>query len=110
DDTELLGRVNILEDSQRSNVGLIKEAVNDIKEASKIDSKSREGELVSLLEDYKKRDTERERRMTNMLQCIEQAVETINQKTTTSDANEKSVNDELDGMISELKRIQQESN
>ena len=110
DDTELLGRINILEDSQRSNVGLIKEAVNDIKEASKIDSKSREGELVSLLEDYKKRDTERERRMTNMLQCIEQAVENINQKTTTSDANEKSVNDELDGMISELKRIQQESN
>lgn len=111
DDTGLIDRINVLENSQRSHVELIKDAVSNLKETSTLNSSAKGGELVSLLETYKKRDAEREKRVSNMLSRIEQAVETINQKAEdTSTVSEKDVSNELDSMISELKKLQQESN
>ncbi|MBW6461643.1 MAG: hypothetical protein K0B07_01185 [DPANN group archaeon] len=110
-DTELLNRIDALEVTQRSNEELIKNAVNIIKNNNAEQSNVKNDEFIHLLEVYKERDAEREKRVSNMLMRIEHAVTEINKKTAnvTGDMG-KNINDELDDMISELKRLQQESN
>ena len=108
DNIELITRLTALEDVQKTNSQLIKNALDTIAANDKSDSMNNiDDDLTTLLDTYKTRDAEREKRISNMLLRIEQAVETINKNAETSKVSET---DELDSMISDLKKLQQESN
>ncbi|NOQ55650.1 MAG: hypothetical protein GQ477_02470 [Nanohaloarchaea archaeon] len=112
DNAELINRINALESAQKSNEALINASIDTIKTDNEIPSDTDDYDLTNLLETFKKRDDVREKRISNMFERIEQAVSEIQKRSENNTSSEvkNDIGDELDSMISDLKKLQQESN
>jgi len=103
------GLLKLLDESQRANNEKSDNAIKEIgtENESRYDSKL--NELVTLLDKFRERDREREKRLPDLMVRLEDTISILSAKANNPEILEKNVKDELDRMMAELKQMRNES-
>ncbi len=101
--------LTLLDESLIANVENSKNTIREIKTENESRYDNKFNELVTLLEKFEERDTEREKRLPDLMRRLESTISVLSAKANDPAAIEKNVKDELDRMMSELKNMREES-
>ncbi len=101
--------LRLLDESQRASNEMSDNAIKEIRTENESRYDNKLNELVTLLDKFRERDKEREKRLPDLMVRLEDTISILSAKANDPDVLEKNVKDELDRMMAELKQMREES-
>ncbi|MCK4809282.1 MAG: hypothetical protein KAS90_06685, partial [Candidatus Aenigmarchaeota archaeon] len=101
--------LRLLNESQRANNEKSDIAIKEIRAENESRYDNKLNELVALLDKFRERDREREKRLPDLMVRLEDTISILSSKAKDPEVLEKNVKDELDRMMAELRQMRDES-
>ena len=101
--------LKLLDESQRANNEMSNDAIKGIKTENEARYDNKLNKLVTLLDKFRERDREREKRLPDLMIRLEDTISILSAKAKDPEVLEKNVKDELDRMMAELRQMRDES-
>ncbi|MCK5373606.1 MAG: hypothetical protein KAJ20_04665, partial [Candidatus Aenigmarchaeota archaeon] len=97
--------LKLLDESQRANNEMSNDAIKGIKTENEARYDNKLNKLVTLLDKFRERDREREKRLPDLMIRLEDTISILSAKAKDPEVLEKNVKDELDRMMAELRQM-----